>query len=267
MKLELNKQDQHCSPVKTDFKHELSVPFPPDLKAVMLRTDIIQNMRDHLKWNGLSGNWVYLELLVFRNLRYCSLYQHSLQQRKPSGVQLHGAQFHYEEEDGALEGGTGTDRTLETGQNPPPLILTNHFFLGVSEAVMNSAFMHTLLLMYIIHNPVLTQVTQIHNQSENMSLSVHYLHYELLKMRKTVHHFGGQTASCRNSRCSDERIRLLSFGSPFHCECWHRYPSQIPLWCPWNHFYGSPEQPNTGESDLKRLTTAISAQFSIPVDC
>lgn len=119
MKLEINEQDQHCSPVKTDFKHDLSVLFPHYLKAVMPRTDIIQNMLDHLTWNGLSGNWVYLELLVFRNSQYCFLYQHSLQQRKPSGVQLHGAQFHHEEEDGALEGGTGADRTLETGQKPP----------------------------------------------------------------------------------------------------------------------------------------------------
>lgn len=44
-----------------------------------------------------------------------SFYQHSLQQRKPPGVQLHGAQFHHEEEDGALEGGNGADRTLATG--------------------------------------------------------------------------------------------------------------------------------------------------------
>lgn len=52
-------------------------------------------------------------------LRAVSLMYHSsLHQRKPSGVHLHRAQFHHEEEDGALEGGNGTDRTLTAGQKP-----------------------------------------------------------------------------------------------------------------------------------------------------
>lgn len=145
---------------------------------------------------------------------------------------------------------------LRQVRTPPPH-LEQPFFQVVSEAVKNSAFIHTLFLMYVIHNPVLTQVTQIHNQSENMSLLVHYLHYELLKMSKTVHHFGRQMPICHHSRCSDERIRSLSFVSPFYCECWHRYPSQIylsgvpeTLLC---HLYGSPEQTNTSEPDLQQL--------------
>lgn len=46
----------------------------------------------------------------------CIIYHSSLHQRKPPGIHLHGAQFHHEEEDGALEGGTGTNRTLKTGK-------------------------------------------------------------------------------------------------------------------------------------------------------
>lgn len=42
----------------------------------------------------------------------------SLQPRKSSGVHGHRAQFHHEEEDGALEGGNGADRTPTAGQGP-----------------------------------------------------------------------------------------------------------------------------------------------------
>lgn len=55
------------------------------------------------------------------------IYYFSLHQRKPSGVQLDRPQFHHEEEDGALERGNGTDRTLTAGQMLHILFMLSHF--------------------------------------------------------------------------------------------------------------------------------------------
>lgn len=54
------------------------------------------------------------------------LYYSSLHQRKPTGVHLHRPQFHHEEEDGALEGGNGADRTPAAGQTPHILFMHLH---------------------------------------------------------------------------------------------------------------------------------------------
>lgn len=57
-------------------------------------------------------------LYIYNSAR---IYYFSFHQRKPTGVQLNGPQFHNEEEDGAVEGGNGADRSLTAGQWPQPV--------------------------------------------------------------------------------------------------------------------------------------------------
>lgn len=64
----------------------------------------------------------------------------------------------------------------------------------------------------------------------------------------------------------DQIVVILSFTVNVDTGTPQRYLSGVPetLLC---HFYGGLEQTNTGDSDLKRLITGLSAHFIIPVDC
>lgn len=80
------------------------------------------------------GFSLYLTVCHLELRAMCLIYYSSLHQRKPSGVHLHRAQFHHEEEDGAFEGGNGTDRTLTAGQKSHSLFM--HFAQSIESLTL-----------------------------------------------------------------------------------------------------------------------------------
>lgn len=83
------------------------------------------------------------------------VYYFSLHQRKPSGVQLDRPQFHHEEEDGALERGDGTDRTLTAGQKPRSLFMPSHFAQSIESfsgrSLPDPAFVPVFIHLRIVY--------------------------------------------------------------------------------------------------------------------